>query len=149
MNTSDLTSYIHKHIPLTAQLGAIVKFYDGNSIEIYAPLEPNLNHRNTAFGGSLSALGILCGWALLFLKLRENGLKNRLVIQKSSFDFLSPIASEFKATCTMPDETKWKNFVNTLKRHGKARITLTSKIKSEEGNGGNHEGVYVAILIEK
>lgn len=149
MNISDFTSYIHEHIPLTAHLGATVESYDGKSVVISAPLEPNLNHRNTAFGGSISTLGILSGWALLFLKLREAGLKNRLVIQKSSSDFIEPIASEFKAICAISSEIEWEKFIKTLERHGKARITVQSRIESEEGKAGNHEGVYVAILTEK
>lgn len=149
MNKSELTSYIHKHIPLTAHLGAVVTHYDGHEIEICAPLEPNLNHRNTAFGGSISAIGIVSGWALLFIKLKESGLNTRLVIQHSSFDFIEPIVGDFKAICTMPEESEWSRFLKTLKRHGKARISVESIIKSLNDNGGNHSGTYVAILLEK
>lgn len=149
MNLSELTSYIHKHIPLTVHLGAVVQSYDGNKIEIKAPLKPNLNHRNTAFGGSVSALGILSGWALLFIKLKESGLLTRLVIQHSSFDFIEPIDADFKAICAMPEEIEWERFIKTLKRHGKARITVNSKINSLDENGGNHSGTYVAISLDK
>lgn len=149
MNLSELTSYIHTHIPLTAHLGAIVESYDGNYIEISAPLEPNLNHRNTAFGGSISALGILSGWALLFIKLKEGGLTTRLVIQRSSFDFIEPIDDKFKAICNMPDDKEWNKFLKTLKRHGKARLTVESRIESSNGNGGKHTGTYVAILLDE
>ena len=75
MNLSEITSYIHEHIPLTSHLGAVVEAYDGKAIILSAPLTPNLNHRNTAFGGSISALGILSGWTLLFLKLKEAGMQ--------------------------------------------------------------------------
>ncbi len=149
MNLSELTSYIHKHIPLTVHLGAVVQSYDGNKIEIKAPLKPNLNHRNTAFGGSVSALGILSGWALLFIKLKESGLQTRLVIQHSSFDFIEPIDADFKAICAMPEEIEWERFINTLKRHSKARITVNSKIHSLDENSGSHSGTYVAILLDK
>ncbi len=147
MTLSELTKYIHTHIPLTSHLGAVVEFYDGDILEISAPLEPNLNHRNTAFGGSISALGILSGWALLFVKLRESDLKTRLVIQRSSFDFIEPIDDDFTAICKKPSESDWIKFIKTLKRHGKARITIDSQISCLSGNGGNHEGTYVAILL--
>ncbi len=149
MNKSELTSYIHKHIPLTAHLGAVVTHYDGRKIEISAPLEPNLNHRNSAFGGSMSALGILSGWALLFIKLKESGLNARLVIQHSSFDFIEPVDGDFRAICTMPEDSEWARFLKTLKRHGKARISVKSQIKSLNNNGGDHNGTYVAIILEK
>ncbi len=148
MNLKELTSYIHEHIPLTAHLGAVVEKYDGNEIEISAPLEPNLNHRNTAFGGSISAVGILSGWALLYIKLKEISLKTRLVIQHSSLDFIEPIDGAFKAICTMPESSEWERFIKTLKRHGKARITVESKIENSNNHVGNHSGTYVAILLE-
>jgi len=147
MDLPEITSYIHEHIPLTSHLGAVVDSFDSNSVTISAPLAPNLNHRNTAFGGSISALGILSGWTLLFLKLKEYGIKNRLVIQKSSFDFQDPISDDFFATCTLPDAAIWEKFLKTLTRHGRARIAVRSRIESSSGTGGNHEGVYVAVVL--
>jgi len=146
MKLQELTDYINKHIPITFHLGAKVTYYDGEKLEVIAPIEPNLNHRNTAFGGSISAIGILSGWALLFVKLKEIGLKTRLVIQKSSFDFVEPIDGDFKALCVAPSNTEWNKFVKTLKKHGKARIRVDSEITSSTNNGGNHSGTYVAIL---
>ncbi len=148
MNISELTSYIHKHIPLTAQLSAVVESYDGRSVVVSAPIEPNVNHRNTAFGGSIAALGILSGWALLFLKLKDLGIRSRVVIRKSSTDFVDPIDSGFRAICCMPDSDEWEKFISTLQRHGKARITVQSKIEGADGKGGLHEGVYVAVLLQ-
>lgn len=149
MNLSEITSYIHEHIPLTSHLGAIVESYDGNTVSITAPLSPNLNHRNTAFGGSISALGILSGWTLLFLKLKEIGIKNRLVIQKSSFDFQDPVDNDFKVICSLPDQKVWEKFTKTLLRHGRARISVQSRIESSSGIGGTHEGAYVAIVLNE
>ena len=148
MNLSEITSYIHEHIPLTAHLGAVVDSYDGDTVSISAPLEPNLNHRNTAFGGSISALGILSGWTLLFLKLKKTGIKNRLVIQRSSFDFQDPIDDNFSATCSLPNDETWEKFLKTLTRHGRARISVKSTINSSSGTGGVHEGAYVAIALD-
>jgi len=148
VNLNEVTSYIHEHIPITSHLGATVESYDGEKVIISAPLTPNLNHRNTAFGGSLSSFGILSGWTLLFLKLKEMGIKNRLVIQKSSFDFLVPVDDDFQATSTIPQPEIWDKFIKTLTKHGRARITVQSRIESSSGTGGNHEGVYVAVILK-
>lgn len=146
MTSQELTGYINKHIPITFHLGAEVTFYDGQKIEVHAPLESNLNHRNTAFGGSLSAIGILSGWALLFMKLKEKDLNTRLVIQKSAFDFVEPIEADFRATCCVPQPSEWKRFTQTLEKHKKARIKVESTITSLNHIAGNHIGTYVAIL---
>ncbi len=148
MNLTEVTAYLHDHIPITSHLGATVESYDGEKVVISAPLKQNLNHRNTAFGGSISALGILAGWTLLYLRLKENDIKNRLVVQKSSFDFLNPVDSDFKAICTLPKPEYWKKFLRTLKKYGRARITVHSTIEDSSGTGGNHDGVYVAVILK-
>jgi thioesterase domain-containing protein len=148
MNLTEVNSYIHEHIPITSRFGATIESFDGEKVIISAPLKLNLNHRNTAFGGSISALGILSGWTLIFLKLKEKGIKNRLVIQKSSFDFLGPVDDDFQATCTMPKPEIWDKFIKTLTKYGRARITVKSKIESSSGSGGNHEGVYVSVILK-
>ena len=42
-----------------------VSHYDGNKLQLLAPLEPNVNHQMTAFGGSLLSGCALVGWGLL------------------------------------------------------------------------------------
>jgi thioesterase domain-containing protein len=149
MDLADITAYLHKHIPITAHLGASVDSYDGNTIALSAPLRPNLNHRNTVFGGSMSMLAILSGWTLLHVKLREEGIRCRLVIQKTSCDFLEPIDADFTSTSPMPDAAVWGRFLKTLKKHGKARITVRSEITSSSGTGGTQEGLYVAFILKQ
>ncbi len=146
-NLNEIASYIHKNIPITAHLGIRVKAYDGKSVSLSAPLTPNLNHRNTAFVGSLSALAILSGWALLHLKLKEKGIRSRLVIQKSSFEFSDPIDTDFEAVCSLPADEQFEKFLRTLERHKRARISLKSTIICVSGKGGNHEGTYVAVVL--
>lgn len=149
MDVSRVTAYLHEHIPITAHLGAKVDAYDGTSISLSAPLRPNLNHRNTVFGGSMSVLAILSGWTLLHIKLHEEKIKCRLVIQKTSCNFLEPIDDDFTSTSSMPEGDVWGKFVKTLKKHGKARIAVSSRITSSSGTGGTHEGLYVAIILKE
>ncbi len=147
MNLDSITSYIYKQFPIAIHLGSRVELYNGTQIIISSPLEPNKNHTNTAFGGSVSALAILSGWTLLYLKLKEIKIKSHLVIQKSLFEFKEPINSDFKAVCTMPEERIWDKFINTLKKHNRARITIHSTIEYNSGTGGFHKGVYAASIF--
>ncbi len=86
MTTEELTTYLHEHIPITRSLGARVVHVDDHSVRLSAPLAPNLNHRATAFGGSLSTLAILSGWVLIHVQLLGRDLSGRIVIQRSAFD---------------------------------------------------------------
>lgn len=148
MKLKSITSYLHEHIPITLHLGAEVVYYDRSEVRIEAPLEPNLNHRNTAFGGSIATLGILSGWVLLHLNLREEGLESRLVIQRSQIDFLEPITGDFESRSTLPEGEKWEKFILTLRKYGRARISIPSTISYSGRDGGRLEGDYVALLLK-
>jgi len=145
MALDEITAYLHQHIPLSRHLGAAVEAYDGASLRLGAPLAPNLNHRSTAFGGSLSALAILSGWTLLHLNLRERAIECRLVIQRSSFDFQEPVDGDFTVTSTLPEAAAWERFLATLARHDRARVTVAGTARCASGVGGRHEGTYVAL----
>lgn len=146
MTLDEITRYLHEHIPLTRNLGAVVELWDGATVRLGAPLAPNLNHRSTAFGGSLSALAILSGWALVHLSLRERGLEARVVIQRSELDFEEPVDGDFTASSALPPAADWDRFLATLTRHRRARVTVTSTLRWASGVGGEHRGTYVAVL---
>lgn len=146
MNLDKTLIYIQQHIPITAHLGVKILSFDGQKVIISAPLESNKNLHGTAFGGSQAAIGILTGWSLIYLKLKQLGIKNDLVIQKSSYDFTKPVTSDFTATCQLPNASEVELFVKTLKEKGKARLTLTAEIETEKGVCGIHQGLYVVFL---
>ena len=67
----DTERFLHEQIPLTQSMGVTLESYDGTQLVVTAPLEPNHNHLGTAFGGSLSALTTLTGYAMLWLELGD------------------------------------------------------------------------------
>jgi thioesterase domain-containing protein len=142
-----VTAYLHDHIPLTAHMGVSVIGYDEQSVRLSAPLEPNLNHRNTAFGGSLSTLGILAGWTLLHLRLQEAGIANRLVIQKSEMQFKRPAMNTLEAVCSQTDVAEWDRFKQMIVEKEKRRMTLVSEIYSDGELVAVNEGVFVSLKM--
>ncbi len=147
MTLDEITAYLHAAMPITRSLGARVEAYDGASVRIAAPLAPNVNHFATAYGGSLAAIAILAGWVLVDLQLRERGLANRLVIQRSVFDFASPVDGDFTATSVLPPAAAWSRFLATLSRHHTARVTIATTVACASGVRGRHEGTYVAVRV--
>src|SRR5437879_2446420 len=113
MSPQALTEYLHRHIPLTAALGAQVTRCDPQEVEIAAPLAPNLNHRSTAFGGSLAALSIVSGWAVLHVALQREQIEARLVVQRSETDFASAVTGPLIAVSRLP-VAAWDRFLVTL-----------------------------------
>ncbi len=145
MTPHEFTDYLHRNIPLTAALGAQVRRIEPGLVEITAPLKPNLNHRNTAFGGSLATLGILSGWALLHLGLRAQSLQARIVIQKSDTDFVAPGQADLAAISQL-DAVRWTKFLASLRRYKRARIAVDTEIHAGGARVVTHTGTYVAQL---
>ncbi len=145
MTTAELTTYLHEHIPITRGLGARVEHLDDRSVRLVAPLAPNLNHRATAFGGSLSTLAILSGWVLIHAQLLGRDVAGRIVIQRSAFDYQAPVEGDFSATATLPDPKAWDRFLATLQRHHAARVVIPSEVTCGTVVGGRHEGTYAVL----
>jgi thioesterase domain-containing protein len=145
MTLDEITAYLHAHIPVTRSLGAAAVRWDGASLALAAPLAPNLNHRGTAFGGSMSALAILAGWGLVHLALRARGFEARLVIQRSAMEFAAPLEGDFTATAALPEADRWERFLATLARHRRARVVVSTSVASGGVVGGLHEGTYAAF----
>jgi thioesterase domain-containing protein len=109
-----------------------------------APLAPNINHRDTVFGGSASAIAILAAWSLLHTRLLKAGISSRLVIQRNTMEYHLPILGEFTACAAIETET-WQRFIAMLKRKGKARIMVTSVLEQNGLTVGTLMGEFVAL----
>src|SRR5688572_17817993 len=97
-------------------------------VTLAAPLAPNINHRETVFGGSAAALAVLSAWALLHLRLEAEDVAARLVIRRSEMHYKLPIPGDFTACCELGDEPAWGRFRATLERRGRARIELLAAV---------------------
>ncbi len=110
-----------------------------------APLAPNVNHHGTAFGGSISAVAILAGWSLVYLRLEAAGQLPGIVIQHSEIRYLKSIDGTFAACARLPYPEKWTQFVDGLSRHGKARTVVTVEIQTAQRVAAVFRGTYVAL----
>jgi thioesterase domain-containing protein len=143
-----IQDYLHEHIPLSRAMGVEVLKADNDGVVLSAPLEPNINHRETVFGGSASSLAILAAWSVVHFGLEREGLSCRVVIQKNTMSYDKPIAGVFTAKCDAPDEETWKRFVTTIKRKKMARIEVLSVLEYNHEIAGKMEGVFVAIRLD-
>ncbi len=145
MLAGDLESYLHEHIPLSAAMGATVVRADACGVELAAPLAPNINHRDTVFGGSASALAILAAWSLVHVRLLEAGLDCRIVIQREQVQYAAPMLGDFGARSRLTDPGAWDRFLLTLGRRGRARTSVSCSLVSGDVECGRFEGTFVAI----
>jgi thioesterase domain-containing protein len=148
MRRAEVEAYLHRHIPLSLALGVRVREASPLRVALQVPLEPNLNHQSTAFGGSVSALGILAGWTLLHLRLRAEGIQARSVIQKSEARFLLPVRGAFQAVAVAPEDAVWARFLATMERRGRGRVRLATRIEEDGLERAKMVGSYVSFAGE-
>ena len=141
-----LNEYLHQQIPLSAAMRVSVETATTDSVTLSAPLEPNINHKSTVFGGSASALAILAAWSLLHLRLVDEGHDCEIVIQSNEMNYDRPITGPFTATSSLTDPAAWPAFLNMLIRKKRARIEVQSVLTFEAATAGRLKGRFVAFL---
>ncbi len=144
---AELEAYLHGHIPLSAAMQVAVEAIDPDGVTLRAPLAPNINHRDTVFGGSASAVAILAAWSLLHTRLRAEGLAARLVIQSNTMDYLLPIPGEFAARSSLESPDAWPRFLRTYARMGRARLRVAAVLECEGRQVGRLIGEFVALDV--
>ena len=124
-------------IPLTAAMAVEVRDWDKQCLRLQMPLTENRNHQNSMFGGSLYCAGVLACWGWLHLRLRDAGINTtHIVVQTGQIDYPLPVFADAEVICAAPDAAVWERFFKMYQRHGKARISLTSRILTAESEDG-------------
>jgi thioesterase domain-containing protein len=134
---------LHSKIPITRALGVRVEEYNGERLILSAPLEENINHLGTAFGGSLNALAVLSGYGLLWLELQDT--ECHIVIRESSISYERPVRGEIRAVCVRPEAEALAEFKKKFEQKGKARIALSATIESQGETAVRFQGTFVAL----
>jgi len=145
MTTDEVQQYLYDHIPLSKAMQVSVVAMSDMEVLLSAPLAPNINHRDTVFGGSASALAILAAWSLLYVRLRNAGVESRIVIQRNTMDYQLPMDGEFFARSSLVQPEEWSRFLRMLTRKGKARISVSSVTEFEGKVTGHLVGEFVAL----
>ena len=143
-----LEKYLHDHIPLSRAMAVNVLAADFYSVQLAAPLAPNINHRETVFGGSASAVAILAAWTLLHVRLTQAGIASRVVIQSNTMDYLQPIVNDFVATAVIPNLAAWEKFLHILQRKQRARISVQVTLHCNGEKVGELAGEFVALGMQ-
>ncbi len=144
MQSRELEAYLHAQIPLSRAMGVRVGAADVDHVLLHAPLAPNINHHETVFGGSVSALAILSAWSLVHLRLTAEGVASSVVIQRNSIDYERPVIGAFSAHSSLESVTAWERFRHILQRKGRARIAVQSKVEFDGEVAARFSGEFVA-----
>ncbi len=142
-----LENFLHAKIPLTKAMGIRVIETGPSRLVLEAPLEPNINHLGSVFGGTLHALPTLACYATLWSLLREGGVDGHVVVKKSSANYRQPVRNAFRAVCLRPPPGIAAEFMEDLRRHKKARMDLESVVEGTNGKAAvEFHGSFVAVV---
>ena len=145
MTPEETETYLRTHIPLVEAMDVRVIEASPDKVVLGAPLAPNINHRDTLFGGSASAIAILAAWTRLHLGLSALGTGYRLVIFRNEMTYERPVSGTFTVTSLAEDDSDWDRVFKMLTRHGKARLIANATLDYEGEIAGRLEAEFVAL----
>ncbi len=141
-----LETELRRDIPLARMMDIRIASWDGSSVTLVAPPEPNINDKGCAFGGSLASLMTIAGWALIRLAMDERGVHGDVYVQDSQIRYLAPVFGELRATARLAEDECVDGYFNTLASRGKARLGVAVEIASAQGVvGSSLRARYVAF----
>ena len=138
-----LQTKLHEEIPLTLAMGLVVKSLTTDSVCLTAPLKNNINHKSTAFGGSLYSIAVLAGWSLIYSQLQNRNLKGHIVIQESNIQYIKPVTTDIEAVCKIESPELLERFIKTYLKKDMARIMLNTIIQQGDTDSVRFKGRYV------
>jgi len=141
-----LQDFFMLNVPLARAAEISVHSYDGNALVLQAPLEPNINDKGTAFGGSIYVLCVASGWGMSSIKAKELQLDGELVVAKAEIEYLRPLDEMLSAEVVSPDDVAIAHFKDSFERHGKAQFDLEAVVKNRAGKAcARFRGKYALL----
>lgn len=140
MKTAELKKFLYASMPLCSAMQLDVMMAEPDHVILSAPLAPNINHKKTAFGGSLHSVATLACFSLVHVNV-----KGEIVIAGSEIEYLAPVTDDFQAECKMPDSFEWDRFLKIFQKKGRARIQLSAEIWQGKQLAVKFKGTFVAF----
>jgi thioesterase domain-containing protein len=142
----ELQEYLDREIPMCSHMGIRVHERGPNGLVVRFPFEPNRNHQQTVFAGSLNALCTIAGWGTVFLLLKESGRRGSVVIRRGSIRYQEPVtSSDVFARCEPVPAGAKQYFVEMLDEKKQAKLDLVVEIAGPSGPLVAFNGSYVVL----
>jgi thioesterase domain-containing protein len=146
MKLNQFQSFLHKEIPLTQQMGLQLNSLSDREVKMSAPLAPNINDKGSVFGGSSSALQIICAWSLVKLNCIQNSITADIVIYKNETIWQAPLFSNFQVVSKFNGTSNFVEIKNTLSLNKNVKLETLSTIYDANGNiTSEMKAIYVLI----
>ncbi len=142
-----IEQYLYQAIPLAQAMAVRVVAAEEGRVELEAPLEPNINHCATVFGGSAAAVATLAGWLLVYRTLQALGLRGQVMVRRSQMDYQKTMHGAFTARTLPVNEAAWQRMAAALSKGRMARLTLVVNVECAGQQAGRLEGEFVVLPL--
>lgn len=148
MTSLQLQNQLEQEIPITKTLGFKVVSLNPSEAKCLLPLQPNINHKQTLFGGSQYSGCALACYSLFLFNVRElKETTNNIVVSKAEISYKKPVLEDANIIASWPSEEERSHFLESLERKGKARVRLLARvISSDDLLLSEFQGHFVVIL---
>lgn len=144
MDNKEFERFLHQQIPITKAMGFRVLEFTPEKVKIAAPLAPNINHKLTAFGGSINCLMTVCGWSLTFANINPLDINAHVVIGKSNIKYLLPIKADFTAEAQLSPMDK-KRFIERYEKHNRSILNISCRCCDEDMVFAKFDAQYIVF----
>jgi len=142
-----LIDYLKRNVPLTREMDIRAGQQNDVWLELAMPLAPNLNDKQTAFGGSLATLCTLSGWCVCAQLCETQTSGFDIAVIDSHIRYRLPVRQDpICARAYYPERTKISEFTRALEQQGHARLMLHAEVLIEGHAAVSFEGRYYARL---
>ncbi len=138
-----IKSWIQTQIPATRNFEFEVQTLKPSFIQLRIPLASHLNHKGTAFGGSLYNSAVIACYLLVHSELSSRGeSSDSFVIADGSMKYLKPVTADFEVKVQWSN-VELNNMLTSLHNKQKARWILQAQIECQNQICAEFQGRFV------
>ncbi len=140
---TDLKQLIYEKIPAVRNFEFEIKSVQPGFVSLKVPLKAHINHKGTAFGGSLYNSAVLACYLLVYSELTSMGKStDSFVISEGAMKYTKPITTDFEVKVSW-SQVQLDSVVKALQSKKKARWTLFAEVECNGEKCAEFQGRFV------
>lgn len=145
MSPAELESRIRNEIPALGSAAFSIAAVEPLRVRVSARLNDHLNHKGTAFGGSLYQVALVACYGLFLQLLEEGGCPTRdFVIAEGRMRYRAPVPADFTAA-TEVDAAELRAFLEELRHRGQASLPMRAMVLCQGSRCADFEARFKAF----
>jgi thioesterase domain-containing protein len=144
-----LTDFFAESLPVTDYLGMRVHEYDSHAFSLSIDLQPSINDKLTAFGGSLYNVCVMNCWGMVYLQARERGINPNIVVSKGEIEYLRPVKDELIVANCFSADVDWDAYYRSVGTESNPKVRLSSVVMSNGREAVRFNGEYAVIGLKE